>query len=817
MTINKVAVIGAGVMGSGIAAQIANAGVPVVLLDIVPQEARSGATATGNNKDAEDRNIITKGAVAKMLKTDPAPFMSKKNAKLIEVGNLEDDLEKIGDCDWIVEVVLEDLKIKHATYEKIQKHRKKGSIVSSNTSTILLEKLTEGQPKEFIEDFMITHFFNPVRYMRLLEIIKSDKTNSKSVETIRQFCDERLGKGVVFCKDTPGFIVNRLLVFWMQTALNVAVEDSVPLEVADAVMGKPIGVPKTAVFGLIDLVGVDLMPYLANSMLSALPKDDQYREIYKDYPFVGQMIEAGYNGRKGKGGFYRLNPDAPKGSKEKQTLDIHPDKFEESQYRKSDKQKLESVKAGKKGLRAVVETDDQGGHYAWKVLSQTLAYAASLVPQIADNIAGVDEAMRLGTNWKKGPFEMIDDLGPKWFADKLKEEGIDVPEMLEAVGDGTFYQVEEGQLQYFGTDKKYHNVERGEGVLLLRDIKLSKEPVIKTASASVWDIDGGVLCVEFTGKMNALDEHVFEAYHRAIKLIGDGSGDYKAMVIYNEGSHFSAGANLGLAIFAMNIAMWPQIEALVSGGQKVYKALKYAPFPVVSAPSGMALGGGCEILLHSDHVQAHAETYTGLVEVGVGLLPGWGGCKEMLLRYQAEEEKAYDKNVEGVTGEKYIWFSPKVTPMGAVRKAFEMIGLAKVAKSAQEAKEMKYLREIDGITMNRDRLLFDAKQKALELVNGYEAPLPAEAIRVAGPAGKLALDLAVSDLRESGKATPYDVTVSSAVATVLSGGKDGDWTTPVHEDELYKLERDEFMKLIKNGGTQDRVEHMLTTGKPLRN
>jgi 3-hydroxyacyl-CoA dehydrogenase len=802
--INKVAVIGAGVMGSGIAAQIANAGVPVVLLDIVP-------------KDVEDRNVIAKSAVEKMLKADPAPFMSKKNAKLIEVGNLEDDLEKIGDCDWIIEVVLEDLKIKHATYEKIQKHRKKGSIVSSNTSTILLEKLTEGQPKEFVKDFMVTHFFNPVRYVRLLEIIIGDQTNKKAVETIKDFCDHRLGRGVVFCKDTPGFIVNRLLVFWMQTALNVAVEDNVPLEIADAVMGKPIGVPKTAVFGLIDLVGVDLMPYLANSMLSALPKDDPYRDIYKDYPFVKQMIEAGYNGRKGKGGFYRLNPDAPKGTKEKQTLELNPEKFEESQYRSSNKQKLDSVKAGKKGLRAVVETDDEGGKYAWKVLSQTLAYAASLVPQIADDINAVDEAMRLGTNWKKGPFEMIDALGPKWFADKLKEEGLEVPELLEAVGDGTFYKVENGKLHYFGTDKKYHEVKRPEGVLLLRDIKLSAEPVIKTASASVWDVGDGVLCVEFTGKMNALDEHVFETYHKAIKLIGDGSGNYKALVIYNEGSHFSAGANLGLAIFAMNIAMWPQIEALVTGGQKVYKALKYAPFPVVSAPSGMALGGGCEILLHSDHVQAHAETYTGLVEVGVGLIPGWGGCKEMLLRFQEQEAQAYEKNVKGVTGESYIWFAPKNTPMGAVRKAFETIGLAKVAKSAQEAKEHLYLRESDGITMNRDRLLYDAKQKALELAKDYEAPLPVEAIKVPGPSGKLALDLAVSDLRKSGKATPYDVTVSSAVATVLSGGEKGDWTNPLHEDDLYKLEQVEFMKLVKHGGTQDRVEHMLTTGKPLRN
>ncbi|CAG0895990.1 unnamed protein product [Cyprideis torosa] len=791
-------------MGSGIAAQIANAGLPVVLLDIVP-------------KDAEDRNVIAKGAVAKMLKADPAPFMSKRNAKLIEVGNLEDDLDKLGDCDWIVEVVLEDLKIKHATYEKIQKHRKKGSIVTSNTSTIPLAKLAEGQPDDFVKDFMITHFFNPPRYMRLLEIVVGAKTNKAAVETVSEFCDVQLGKGVVYTKDTPGFIVNRLLVFWMQAAVNEAIKDNVPLEVADAVMGKPIGVPKTAVFGLIDLVGVDLMPYLSTSMLSSLPKDDQYRKIYQDYPFVHQMIEAGYNGRKGKGGFYRLNPDAPKGTREKQTLDLNKDKFDEAQYRPSNKQKLDSVSAGKKGLRAVVETDDIGGHYAWKVLSQTLAYAASLVPEIADDIASVDEAMRLGTNWKRGPFEMIDQLGPKWFADKLKEEGMDVPPLLTAVGEGAFYKVDNGKLQQFGVDGKYHAIKRADGVLLLRDIKLASKPVIKTASASVWDVGDGVLCVEFTGKMNALDGEVFNAYHQAIKLIGDGSGEYKAMVIYNEGSHFSAGANLGLAIFAMNIAMWPQIEELVSGGQKVYKALKYAPFPVVAAPSGMALGGGCEILLHADYVQAHAETYTGLVEVGVGIIPGWGGCKEMLLRFQEEERQNYDKAVGGVTGEKTIWFSPKNTPMGAVRKAFETIALAKVAKSAQEAKEFKYLKDSDGVTMNRDRLLFDAKQKALSMVHGYEVPTPVEEIRLPGVSGKFALEMAVADLRKSGKATPHDVVVSNAVATVLTGGDKADWTNPLHEDDLYKLEREEFMKLVRHEDSQARIEHMLETGKPLRN
>ncbi len=799
MAIEKVAVIGSGVMGGGIAAQIANAGVPVVLLDIVPDK-------------AEDRSLLAKGAIAKMLKSDPAPFMSKKNAKLVTPGNLEDDLELLADCDWIIEVVLEDLKIKHATYDKINKHRKKGAIISSNTSTIPLHHLIEGQDNDFAENFLITHFFNPPRYMRLLELVTGDKTRKDTIKTVTDFCDVQLGKGVVHCHDTPGFIANRLGVFWLQCGVNEALNQNISVEVADAVMSRPVGIPKTGVFALIDLVGIDLMPHLSESLLSTLPENDTYRSIFKDYPFIHQMIDSGYTGRKGKGGFYRLDPEA-KGKRTKQALSLNPDSFKEEDYKKADKPKLDSVAAGKNGLRAVMETDDEGGRYAWAVLSKTLLYAASLVPEIAGDIAAVDEAMRLGYNWKFGPFEMIDALGPVWFAEKLAAEGLDIPPLLKAVGDGSFYKIEDGKTYYFGTDSKYHEITRPDGVLLLRDIKLSSQPVFKTASAALWDIGDGVLCVEFTGKMNTLDEQVFEVYHKAIKLIGEGTGDYKALVIYNEASVFSAGANLGLAMFAMNLALWPQIESLISGGQKAYMALKYSPFPVVAAPSGLALGGGCEILLHADHVQAHAETYTGLVEVGVGLVPAWGGCKEMILRYRAEEQDNYYKATDG----KKMWLSPVNGPMNAIRKAFETIGTAKIAKSAQEAKEILYFRETDGITMNRDRLLFDAKQKALALVKNYKAPEKVEDMRLPGAGGKAALNLAVGDLQKSGKATEYDVVVSEHLATVLSGGEDADWTNVLSEDDLLKLEVQEFIKLIHKEGTMDRIEHMLSTGKPLRN
>ncbi len=821
MTINKVAVIGSGVMGSGIAAQLTNAGIPVILLDIKVE---------GKDLAAE--------AVAKMLKTEPAPFMRKSNAKLITTGTIDDDLDLISDCDWIIEVVLEKLEIKHQTYEKIEAKRKKGSIVSSNTSTIPLHKLIEGQPDSFAKDFMITHFFNPPRYMRLLELIVGDKTDQKAIETIREICDVKLGKGVVQCNDTPGFIANRLGVFWLTAGVNEAIKQNVPIEVADAVMSKPVGIPKTGVFGLIDLVGIDLMPKLSESLLSTLPENDAYRDIFIDHPFVHDMIAAGYTGRKGKGGFYRLNPDKPK-AKEKQALEIHPEAFtnatpenptKKSHYVKSNKKSAaadHAVKAGKQGLKAVVETDSVGGQYAWAVLRDTLTYAAQLVGEIADTIHDIDEGMKLGYNWKKGPFEMIDDLGPVWFAGKLKEEGIAVPKILENLiqchseqneespdKQAKFYRINNGKIQYFGTDGKYHDIQRPDGVLLLRDLKLASEPVLKNASASVWDIGDGVLCFEHHTKMNTFDEGIFALLVKAKKTI-DASDEYKALVIYNEASHFSAGANLGLALFMVNIAMFPQVEEFIRTGQKVFMDLKFANFPVVSAPSGMALGGGCEILLTSDAVQAHAETYCGLVEVGVGVIPGWGGCKEMILRLQEREKTQHAAKIDEF-GKDALWFSPDTTPMGAVRKAFEIIGMATVAKSAQEAVDIGYFRESDRITMNRDRLLFDAKQRALELAKNYQPPEKANNIHLPGLTGKTALDLAVSDLHKSGKATPHDVVVSDHLARVLTGGNT-DITEPLSEDDLLTLELERFMDLLKQDGTLARIEHMLETGKPLRN
>jgi len=773
--IAKVGVLGAGVMGAGIAAHFANAGLPVVLLDIVPE----GAT---------DRNVIAAGAIEKMKKTKPAPFMSAARARLVTPGNLEDHLELLADCDWIVEAVVERLDVKQSVYRRLDAVRRPGTIVSSNTSTIPISHLVEGLPETFARDFLVTHFFNPPRYMRLLEIVAGKATRPEVVAAVTAFADERLGKSVVACKDTPGFIANRIGTFWLEAATKAAIEGGLTVEEADSVAGRPMGFPKTGIFGLLDLVGLDLGPHIAASLLATLPADDPYREIYEDRPLLRWMIAEGYTGRKGKGGFYRLDREGEK--KTKLAIDLAT-----GEYRPQTRPRLASVTAGAKDLRKLVEHPDKGGRFAWQLLSRTLAYAASLVPAIADDLTAVDEAMRTGYAWKWGPFELIDRLGPAWFAARLAAEGRPVPPLLAAVGDGTFYRVEAGRMQVFGTDGAYHDVVRPVGVLLLSDVKLAGPPVAKNASASLWDLGDGVLCLEFTSKSNSLDEAILRQLQKAMKLIENGR--FRALVVHNEGTNFSVGANLGLALFAANIALWPAIEALIAEGQRVYKALKYAPFPVVGAPSGMALGGGCEILLHCDAIQAHAESYIGLVEVGVGVVPGWGGCKEMLARWITNPKRPGG-------------------PMPPVAKVFEMISTAQVSTSAEEAREMLILREGDGITMNRDRLLADAKAKALALLAaGYEPPTE-PVFQLPGPSAKAALDLAVAGFRASGAATPHDEVVAGKLACILSGG-DTDITDTVSEDELYRFEREAFLELVRHPDTLARIEHMLATGKPLRN
>ena len=765
--VSKVCVIGAGTMGAGIAAQVANAGVPVLLLDIVP-------------KDGSNRNAIAEGAVAKMLKADPAPFMSKAAAKLVEIGNVEDDLAKVAGCDWIVEAVIERLDIKQDLYARLEQVRTPGSAISSNTSTIPLARLIEGRSDAFAADFLITHFFNPPRYMRLLEIVTGSRTSKDTVARVADFADRAMGKTIVRTNDTPGFIANRIGTYWLQVAVNAAIDLGVTVEQADAIGGRPMGVPKTGIFGLIDLVGIDLMPLLQKSLTSTLPEGDAYFATVRPTPLIDRMIAEGYTGRKGKGGFYRINREA---EKRKEALDLAT-----GDYRPAVK-----VDAPRARLGQLIAQPGRTGDFAWAVLGQVLSYAASLVGTIADDIIAIDDAMKLGYNWKYGPFELIDQIGAAAFAKRLAEEGRPVPAILATAGDRGFYRIEAGKRQYLGLDGDYHDLVRPDGVILLEDIKRAGRPILKNGSAALWDIGDGVACFEFTSKMNALDGDTLTLLGKAVEHVAT---SMKALVVYNEGGNFSAGANLGLALFAVNIASWGEIDKLVAGGQRAYKALKYAPFPVVSAPAGLALGGGCEILLHSDAVQAHAESYIGLVECGVGLVPGWGGCGEMIDRWL---------KAGGL---------PK-GPMPAVAKVFETVSTATVAKSAAEARELLFLRAGDGITMNRDRLLADAKAKALLLVDGYQPPEPPE-FRLPGESGRVALRMAAEGFHKRGMATDYDMVVSDALARVLTGGE-ADLVDLVSEEDMLGLELEAFMARVRDKRTLARVETMLETGKPLRN
>ncbi|MBM3617591.1 MAG: 3-hydroxyacyl-CoA dehydrogenase [Alphaproteobacteria bacterium] len=779
--IKKVAVLGSGVMGSGIAAHIANAGVPVLLLDIVPE----GAT---------DRNQLANGALEKLAKVKPAALSHPKKIKLITAGNLEDDLDKLAEVDWIIEAVLERPDVKHAVYQKVDAVRKPGSIVSSNTSTLPLKALVHGQSEQFRKDFLITHFFNPPRYMRLLEVVGSADVRPAVMQAITHFGDVKLGKGVVQCKDTPGFIANRIGIYWMMVGLLEAIKLGISVEEADAVMGRPAGIPKTGVFGLFDLVGIDLMPHIGKAMLQLLPPTDSFHGMYQEPDLIKKMISEGYTGRKGKGGFYRLNKSED-GKKTKEAIDLKT-----GDYRKEKKAALASVDAAKAGLRALVMHEDIGGKYAHAVLLETLRYAASLVPEISDDLYSIDQAMKTGFNWKYGPFELIDRLGNKkesgtaWFAAQLAAAGKEVPAILKAANGRPFYDTQNGKFVYLTLQGEYTPIKRAEGVFLLADVKLAagNKPIIKNGSAALWDIGDGIALFEFTSKANSIDPDLLTLLAKSLEVV---KANYKGLVIGGDGDNFSVGANLGFMLYAANMAAWPLISDVIKQGQQVYMAMKYAPFPTVAAVHGYVFGGGCEMMTHTSHVQAHLETYSGLVEVGVGLIPGWGGCKEQVIR-----------NVKGLG---------LGGAMPGISKAFENIATAKVSESADLAYDNAVLRPTDSITMNRDRLLADAKAAALKLAENYTPPEP-QTVHLPGLGAWAALNMAVDNFVANGQATKHDAVVSRALATILTGG-DVDPQDELTEQHLLDLEHDVFMKLVRHPDTLDRIEHMLLTNKPLRN
>ncbi len=772
MSINKVAVIGAGVMGAGIAAQMSNAGIPVDLLDIVPDH-------------AENRNRIAEQAIEKLLTAKPPPLMHHKNARLITPGNIEDHLPRLADADWVIEAVVENLQIKQALYQRLDAVCRADTLISSNTSTLPLHLLTQGMSKQCRARFMITHFFNPPRYMRLLELVAGPEIRPELLEAVRDFADLRLGKGCVMCKDTPGFIANRIGIYWLQTGVLLAIKLGLTVEEADAVLSAPLGIPKTGIFGLLDLVGLDLLPPILASMDRSLPAGDAFREISTVPPPVLQMIVDGYTGRKGKGGFYRLSEID--GKRVKQSRDLQT-----GTYQPSEKPQLPGIKqAMQNGPAALLASDDKTGRYAWQVISNTLVYAAGLIPEIADDIAAIDQAMRLGFNWKYGPFELLDRIGGSWFIDRLVHEGRDIPALI-APG-LPCYKMAAGKPHFLDLSGNYRPLPEKQDIVVLSDIKARHAPVLDNTSASLWDVGNDVACLEFHSKMNTLDLLTMDCIRQSIERV---TQEFAALVIYNDADNFSAGANLRLLTAALGDSNWSEVEKLVTEGQLTFQALKYAPFPVVGAPSGLALGGGCEILLHCDAIQAHAELYIGLVEVGVGLIPGWGGCKEYLRRCLNQPHRPGG-------------------PIPPVIKAFETIGRAKVSQSAYEAKDLLFLSASDQITMNKDRLLADAKHKALALSKNYQAPEPA-VYTMPGKTARILLNMAAGAFRLLGKASAYDVEVAQQLAYVLSGGH-CDITEALTENDILALEREAFLHLVKQAGTVDRLQHMLKTGKPLRN
>ena len=771
--VRKVAVIGAGVMGAGIAAQVANAGLPVVLLDIV----RPG--------DA-DRNAVAAGAVARLLRTEPPPFMSTEAAQLVEISNTEDDLPKLGACDWIIEAVVERLDVKQALYRRIAEFCRPGTAVSSNTSTIPIADLVRGLPADFARNFLITHFFNPPRHMRLLEVVAGEASDPQTVARISEFADIALGKTIVACKDSPGFIANRLGVYWLQLGLLEAVDAGLTVEVADAVMSKPFGIPHTGVFGLFDLTGIDLIPYVGASLKELLPEGDAFRQAYRDLPLIADMIASGHTGRKGKGGFYRLTRDG--GRKILEAIDLAT-----GAYRAAQPTDLPELAKGGGDLRALLAGSSAAARYAWRVISRTLAYAARLVPETTDEITAIDAAMRLGYNWSWGPFELADRIGVDWLIARLAADGVAVPKLLHLAAGRSFYRVEAGVRQALEGDCQYHPIGRAGGVLLLEDIRPTGALLLRNPGAALWDIGDGVACLEFTGKGNTLDAASLAMIDASVDLVGE---CFIALVIHNEGGHFSLGANLGQLLRWAREGAWSEIESLLGQGQTTCRALKYAPFPVIGAPADMAVSGGCEILLHCDAIQAHAETYLGLVECDIGLLPGWGGCAAMLARWQSLRRRP---------GE------PALAPL----EVFDTVSNAAVSTSAADARAKLFLRPTDRITMNRDRLLADAKARALALAPGYRPPAPVDVL-LPGPSGLAVMDKAAQDLHAGGPATAHDLTVARALATVLSGG-DADPTVPVSEARLLELEREQFLRLIETEPTQARIAHTLATGKTLRN
>ena len=796
--IEKVAVLGAGTMGARISAHLANAGVPSYLLDIVPPDA-----------DGPVRNRIAAAGLEAAVKSKPAAFFKPSLECLVTIGNFEDDLHKLSEVDWIIEAVVEDLEIKRSLLRKIDAVRKPGTIITTNTSGLPVAKIVEGFPDDFRRNWFGTHFFNPPRYMRLLELIPTPDADPAAMQTIARFCDLYLGKGVVYAKDTPNFIANRIGTFSILNVMRLMQEMDLSVEEVDALTGTAVGWPKMATFRLADMVGLDVLGHVVRNASTNIHDE---RGDLKLPDFFKAMLERKWLGDKTKGGFYKKQKSTD--GEQRLALD-----WKTLEYRPLQKVKFASVEMAKnveelpeRLTMLLAPSKDKANVFLWSVLSDLWTYAANRVPEIADSVVEIDRAMKMGFNWELGPFELWDTAGVAKTVERMKKEGKPVAanvEKLLASGKTTWYADEpktaSGRVYFDLRSGDYRAEEVPAGVWSVAVAKKSNGVVKKNAGASLVDLGNGVGCIEFHSKMNALGGDIVQMITQSLKPGGAGD-NFDAFVITNDAGNFSVGANIMMLLMSVQEEEWDEIDIAVRQFQNMTQAIKFSSKPVVVAPFGMTLGGGCEVTLHAAARQPHAELYCGLVEVGVGLLPGGGGCKEMTIRaiHKATHIRPHGR------GE-------SVEMMEAMKQAFETVAMAKVSTSAMEARNLGFLSTGDNITMNRERVLSDAKERALELIHeGYRPLSPRSDIPAPGESILATLKLGVHIMREGEYISDHEVKIANKVAEVLCGGA----VTPgtlVSEQYLLDLEREAFKSLCGEKKTQERIQYTLKTGKTLRN
>jgi len=798
--VRKAAIIGAGVMGAAIAAHLANVGIPSLLLDIVPPNA------------TKDRNIVARTGLDKALKARPASFYSQRNAQLVTVGNIEDDLEKLSDSDWIIEAIVERPDIKQNLYSKLEPIIGPDAIITSNTSGLPAHQLVEGRSESFRQRFMITHFFNPVRYMRLLELVPTRETDPALLTFMEQFGTEVLGKGVVLCKDTPNFIANRIGTYSLLATIHYALAQGYSVSEVDTILGENMGRAKSAVFRTADLSGLDTIMHVANNLYqNAL--DDELRETFRLPETVQEIIKRGWLGEKSGQGFYKRSK-GPDGASLIQELN-----FQTLEYEPQPKHRFASIGEARglddpgQKILAILTGNDRASQLACKATAYELIYAANRAQEIADTIVAIDNAMRWGFNSSLGSFELWDLLLQNTDALNKVMDGQELPALVQQVrekGRGTFYITTAGKRHFFDfKTATYQPVPTVQGAISLQELKAnisstgSKKIVHSNGSATLLDLDDGIACLEFHTKLNTIDEGIIEMMRYTIE---EAAKQFRAIVIGNEAADFSAGANLFLVLMGARQKEWQMLDSTVNSLQQIHQLLKHSPIPIVVAPAGRALGGGCEIIMHGHHARALAESYIGLVEVGVGLVPAGGGCKELLLRYGASFEGQKARKTGGS-------FTPS-------RRAFEIIAVATVSTSAAEAQELRLLRKTDAVTTNRETLLRDAKADAIKLAvakeSGLWQPVQPEQLLLPGVGARLVLEQQVEGLQLTGKVSAFDAVVAHHLARVLTGG-DCSPITPVTEQYVLDLEREAFLSLCGMEKTQERMQSLLLSGKPIRN